>query len=175
MAGPPSAAGAAAWPGRDGRPYAGSAAAVLGSALYGLAAATVELLATLAAHGAAAELRAVGFDGVGDAARDGAAAAGKTGGHRWVKEIAVGVGGSDGAGAGRGVEMLEACWTVARDIDGVQGGRRGERGGEVGSRIRREIAIETNTPAEADGYMLRRWTQAGKEETYRVYVLVGGG
>ena len=101
---------------------------VLGAELYGLAAAAVELLATLAAHGAAAELRAVGLDGVGDIAasaagggRDGGVD-GDAGGNRWVKEIAIGVGGSNGGGGGgKGVDVLEAFWSVARDIDGVQG------------------------------------------------------
>ncbi|CAN0445759.1 unnamed protein product, partial [Laminaria digitata] len=41
---------------------AAAAEAALGEALYGLAASTVEILATLAAHGAAAELKAVGLD-----------------------------------------------------------------------------------------------------------------
>lgn len=54
------------------------------------------------------------------------------GGSRWIKEIAVGVAGADGGragygwgggGGGRGLDMLEACWAVARDVDGVQGTR----------------------------------------------------
>lgn len=107
----------------------------LGGSLYGLAAASVELLATLAAHGAAAEVRAVGLDGSavgngdaaeGDGSGGGVRGAGKdSGGRRWVKEIAVGFGGADGGGGawggGRGLEVLEACWVVARDVDGVQG------------------------------------------------------
>lgn len=115
-------------------PAPGGCEAVLGASLYGLAAATVELLGTLAAHGAAAELRAVGLAGDGDDASDaaggGAAEGGGAGGHRWVKEIAIGVGGSDGGG-GRGVEILEACWTVARDIDGVHGERDGGATGRL--------------------------------------------
>lgn len=105
---------------------------MLAAALYRLAAAVVELLATLAAHGAASELRAVGLDGAGDdasaTARGGGGGGGgvdrDAGGNRWVKEIAIGFGGSNGGGGGggdRGVDILEACWSVARDIDGVQG------------------------------------------------------
>lgn len=120
----------------DKKGAAGEAAAeetelALGGSLYGLAAAAVELLATLAAHGAAAEVRAVGLDGssvgtVGNGGDGSGGVRGKDlGGRRWVKEIAVGFGGSDGCGGawggGRGLEILEACWMVARDVDGVQG------------------------------------------------------
>lgn len=97
----------------------------LGGCFYGLAAAVMGLLGTLAAHGAASESRAVGLDGgvgvgKGIEGED-------VGGSRWVKEIAVGVGGSDGswgsggAGGGRGLDVLEACWAVSRDIDGIRG------------------------------------------------------
>lgn len=97
--------------------------ATLGECLYSLASATAELLGTLAAHGAAAELRAVGLlldgTGGGDGGGDGDASlavaavnarggreegvrgtAGAVGGGRWVTEIAVGVGGSDGGRGG---------------------------------------------------------------------------
>ena len=117
---------------------AGAAEAALGESLYGLAASTMEMLATLAAHGAAAELKAVGLDGAAGYKEAGGRGqeGGGAGGSRWVKEIAVGVGGSDvggggggwgsgggggGGGGGRSVEVLEACWMVSRDIDGVRG------------------------------------------------------
>lgn len=131
---------------------AAEAESALGESFYGLAAAVVELLATLAAHGAAAELNAVGLDGLGggntgdgrvntgggrgggNSESGGRGGEGGAGGSRWVKEIAVGVGGSDlggsgggggggwgSGGGGSGVAVLEACWTVSRDIDGVQG------------------------------------------------------
>lgn len=104
----------------------------LGESLYDLSASTLELLATLGAHGSAAEVRAVGLDGVdrrdGTSPQAGRRSRGNAGGSRWVKEITVGVGGADGGGGsgwggggGRNVEILEACWAVSRDVDGVRG------------------------------------------------------
>lgn len=109
-------------------------------ALYALSASTVDLLGTLAGHGAAIDTVGRGQahvfppQAVEGAGRKGVG--GDTGGARWVKEIAVGVAGPEGGvggygwggrgkgGRGMGLDMLEACWAVARDVDGIQGESR---------------------------------------------------
>lgn len=125
--------------------------AAFSESLYALSASTVGLLGTLASHGALMDSSGKGIDqnmwssssrtsaspspyaGGGSAGRGGmrrsGAGAGDTGGARWVKEIAVGVagsgggwgGGGGGGGGGRDMDVLEACWAVARDVDGVHG------------------------------------------------------
>ena len=103
--------------------------ATLRSSLYDLATAVVDLLGTLAAHGVAAEIQGVRLD-------DGVAGGVDTGGNRWVREIAIEFGGAHGAGdwlgggwsggRGGGANVLEACWGISRNVDGVQGVRKGE-------------------------------------------------
>lgn len=121
-----------------GTGVASAAEAGFSESLYALSASTVSLLGTLAGQGAAVDISGNDVDNDNNI-NDGHVSArssgktsfgrreGDTGGARWVKEIAVGVAGPDGvggwsgSGGGRGVDMLEACWAVARDVDGVRG------------------------------------------------------
>lgn len=121
----------------------------LSESLYALAASTFGLLGTLAGHGAISEgggedlYAAAGIcswtgKSRGDGRDRGGAKSDVSGisdvkGERWVKEIAsglAGVGGGLGNGFGTGggggidsreFEMLDACWAVVRNVDGVQG------------------------------------------------------
>lgn len=119
-----------------GSGVASAAEAEFSESLYALSASTVSLLGTLVGQGAAVDISGSDIDRDNSNSRHVSARSpektrygrgGDTGGARWVKEVAVGVAGPDGvggwggSGGGRGVDMLEACWVVARDVDGVRG------------------------------------------------------
>lgn len=106
------------------------AEAALGKSMYDLATATVELLGTLAAHGASAEVRGIGMEAACTQKNVSGVDRGRgTGGNRWTTEIAIGFGDADGSGGalsgggrvGGNVKILDACWKVSTDVDGRHG------------------------------------------------------
>lgn len=114
-------------------PYRGgkeAAEAALGKSMYDLATAAVELLGTLAAHGASAEVRGIGMEAACNQKGASGVDEGRgTGGNRWTTEIAIGFGDADSSGGalsgggrvGGSVKILDACWKVSTDVDGRHG------------------------------------------------------